>query len=190
MRPSDLLLFDTTPASERFSDLPRREFRVTQAGNMLMADRVCYYGRTMGKLVVLMITAFVDMVGFAMVLPLIPFYATQMGATGFVVGLLISAFSVAQLLSAATWGHASDRFGRRPAVVAGLLVSAVAYVVFGLATTLWVLLASRLVQGIGGGTVGVLQAWPPGSDCGACERDADRTPHTRRNTVASRHSRR
>jgi len=113
----------------------------------------------MGKLVVLMITAFVDMVGFAMVLPLIPFYATQMGATGFTVGLLISAFSVAQLVSSPTWGKISDRFGRRPAVLVGLLVSAVAYVIFGVATTLWVLLASRVVQGVGGGTVGVLQAY-------------------------------
>jgi MFS family permease len=113
----------------------------------------------MGKLLVLMITAFVDMVGFAMVLPLVPFYAASMGATGFIVGLLISSFSVAQLLSAPTWGKVSDRFGRRPAVISGLLISAVAYVVFGLAGTLWILLLSRVVQGVGGGTVGVLQAY-------------------------------
>jgi MFS family permease len=110
----------------------------------------------MGRLIVLMITAFVDMVGFAMVLPLIPFYATSMGATAFVVGVLISVFSVAQLVSAPAWGRVSDHFGRRPAVVGGLLISTVAYVVFGLATTLPVLLVSRLVQGVGGGTVGVL----------------------------------
>ena len=113
----------------------------------------------MGKLLVLMITAFVDMVGFAMVLPLVPFYAGSMGANGFIVGVLISAFSVAQLLSAPTWGRVSDRFGRRPAVISGLLISAVAYVVFGVAGTLWILLLSRVVQGIGGGTVGVLQAY-------------------------------
>jgi len=113
----------------------------------------------MGKLLVLMVTAFVDMVGFAMVLPLVPFYAANMGATGFIVGLLISSFSVAQLVSAPTWGRISDRFGRRPAVITGLLISAVAYVVFGLAGTLWILLLSRVVQGIGGGTVGVLQAY-------------------------------
>jgi len=113
----------------------------------------------MGKLLVLMITAFVDMVGFAMVLPLVPFYAASMGATGFIVGLLISSFSVAQLVSAPSWGRVSDRFGRRPAVISGLLISAVAYVVFGLAGTLWLLLLSRVVQGIGGGTVGVLQAY-------------------------------
>jgi MFS family permease len=113
----------------------------------------------MGKLLVLMITAFVDMVGFAMVLPLLPFYAARMGATGFVVGLLISAFSVAQLLSAPTWGKVSDRFGRRPAVISGLLISAIAYLVFGVAGTLAILLVSRVVQGVGGGTVGVLQAY-------------------------------
>ena len=113
----------------------------------------------MGNLVVLMITAFVDMVGFAMVLPLVPFYAASMGATGFVVGLLISSFSVAQLVSAPTWGRVSDRFGRRPAVISGLLISAAAYVVFGLAGTIWILLLSRVVQGVGGGTVGVLQAY-------------------------------
>ena len=113
----------------------------------------------MGKLLVLMITAFVDMVGFAMVLPLIPFYAASMGATGLIVGLLISAFSVAQLVSAPSWGKVSDRFGRRPAVIIGLLISALAYVVFGLAETLWILLLSRIVQGVGGGTVGVLQAY-------------------------------
>jgi len=113
----------------------------------------------MGKLLVLMVTAFVDMVGFAMVLPLVPFYAASMGATGFIVGLLISSFSVAQLVSAPSWGRLSDHFGRRPAVISGLLISAAAYVVFGLAGTLWILLLSRVVQGIGGGTVGVLQAY-------------------------------
>jgi multidrug resistance protein len=113
----------------------------------------------MGKLIVLMITAFVDMVGFAMVLPLLPFYAASMGATGLIVGLLISTFSVAQLVSAPTWGKISDHFGRRPAVITGLLISSAAYVVFGLAGTIWVLLVSRVIQGVGGGTVGVLQAY-------------------------------
>src|SRR5947207_9243590 len=121
----------------------------------------------MGKLLVLMVTAFVDMVGFAMVLPLVPFYASSMGATGFIVGLLISSFSVAQLVSAPTWGRVSDLFGRRPAVITGLLISAVAYVVFGLAGTLWILLLSRVVQGVGGGTVGRASCRERGEVCGA-----------------------
>jgi len=113
----------------------------------------------MAKLIVLMVTAFVDMVGFAMVIPLVPFYATQMGADATIVGVLISAFSIAQLLSAPTWGRLSDRYGRRPAVLAGLGVSAIGYVVFAIAGNIWLLFLSRVVQGIGGGTVGVLQAY-------------------------------
>ena len=83
----------------------------------------------MGKLVVLMFTAFVDMVGSSMILPLVPYYATRMGANGFMVGLIIASFSVAQLVSAPLWGRFSDRYGRRPAILLGLLVSSAAYVV-------------------------------------------------------------
>ena len=112
-----------------------------------------------GKLTVLMITAFVDMLGLAMVIPLLPFYATKLGASATIVGVLIAAFSIAQLASAPLWGRFSDRYGRRPALLAGLLVSAVAYVIFAYASTLWLLLISRIVQGLGGGTIGVVQAY-------------------------------
>ena len=113
----------------------------------------------MGKLAVLMITAFMDMVGLLMVLPLLPFYAQRLGAGGLIVGLLVSSFSVAQLLSAPVWGRMSDRYGRRPALLVGLTSSAIAYVVFAYADSLWLLFASRIVQGAGGGTVGVIQAY-------------------------------
>ena len=65
-----------------------------------------------GKLTVLMITAFVDMLGLAMIIPLLPFYATKLGASATVVGVLIAAFSIAQLASAPLWGRFSDRYGR------------------------------------------------------------------------------
>ena len=106
-----------------------------------------------------MITAFVDMLGLAMIIPLLPFYATKMGASATIVGILIAAFSIAQLASAPIWGKFSDRYGRRPALLAGLLISAVAYVIFAYASTLWLLLLSRIVQGLGGGTIGVVQAY-------------------------------
>jgi len=112
-----------------------------------------------GKLTVLMITAFVDMLGLAMVIPLLPFYATKLGASATIVGVLIAAFSIAQLASAPLWGRFSDGYGRRPALLAGLLISAVAYVIFAYASTLWLLLLSRIVQGFGGGTIGVVQAY-------------------------------
>jgi MFS family permease len=113
----------------------------------------------MGKLVVLMVTAFVDMVGLLMIIPLLPFYAKDLGANGLIVGLLFSSFSVAQLITAPIWGRFSDRYGRRPALLVGLTASAIAYVVFGYANTLWLLFLSRLVQGAGGGTVSVIQAY-------------------------------
>src|SRR5215217_3004499 len=113
----------------------------------------------MGKLVVLMITAFIDMVGTLMIIPLLPFYAKEFGANGLVVGLLVSSFSIAQLVSAPMWGRFSDRYGRRPALLVGLGASALAYGVFAYADSLWLLFLSRLVQGAGGGTVSVIQAY-------------------------------
>src|SRR6478752_3821094 len=113
----------------------------------------------MGKLAVLMITAFIDMVGALMIVPLMPFYAKSFGANGFVVGLLVASFAVAQLLSAPMWGRFSDRYGRRPALLVGLGASAIAYVIFAYSGSLFMLFLSRIVQGAGGGTVGVIQAY-------------------------------
>jgi MFS family permease len=126
-------------------------------------------------LITLMATAFVDMVGVLIVLPLLPFYARALGGTGVdlrvpvagsvhlgigvIVALLVTAFTTAQLLSAPLWGRFSDRFGRRPALLIALGASAIAYVVFAFAGSLVFLFASRLVQGAGGGTVGVIQSY-------------------------------
>jgi multidrug resistance protein len=106
-----------------------------------------------------MITAFVDMVGLLMVIPLLPYYAVELGGGGFVVGILVSSYAVAQLISAPLWGRVSDRYGRRPALLVGLVFSALAYIVFSYATSIWLLLLSRLIQGAGGGTTGVIQAY-------------------------------
>ena len=112
-----------------------------------------------GKLFVLIITALVDMVGLLMIIPLMPFYARELGGSALIVVILASAFTAAQLLSAPVWGRFSDRYGRRPALLIGLAAACIAYVVFAFATSLWLLLLSRLVQGAGGGTVGVIQAY-------------------------------
>lgn len=111
------------------------------------------------KLWVLMVTAFVDMVGFALVLPLLPLYARDFGATASTIGYLMAAFALAQLLTAPHWGRLSDRIGRRPVILGGQALSAVAFVLFGFADSVWVLLFSRLAQGVGGGTIAVTQAY-------------------------------
>ncbi|HET7040857.1 MAG TPA: MFS transporter, partial [Gemmatimonadales bacterium] len=111
------------------------------------------------RLGVLIAVNTVDQMGFAMVFPILPFYAERMGATPLAIGLIIASYSVAQLISAPLWGRVSDRYGRRPALLIGLLGSMMAYVVFAFAGSLWLLFLSRFVQGAGGGTTGVAQAY-------------------------------
>lgn len=114
---------------------------------------------TLKQLWILMATAFLDMVGGLMVMPLLPYYATEMGVRPRLVTLLISVFFFAQLVTAPLWGRFSDHYGRRPMLLLGMLLSAVAFAFFGLAATFWQLLLFRLIQGVGGGTTGVLHAY-------------------------------
>ncbi len=122
------------------------------------------------NLLVLMLTAFVDMAGLFLVIPLVPYYVKlfhENGETlfgleigvGFLTGLVVTSFTVAQLLTAPFWGRFSDRFGRRAAMTVALTASCAAYLLFGFADSLWLLLLSRVVQGAGGGLVGVIQAY-------------------------------
>src|SRR6266508_2629630 len=122
------------------------------------------------NLFALMATAFVDMLGLLMIIPLLPFYVKTLGGSGIdllgmhfgigiISGFIIAAFTVAQLLSAPMWGRFSDRVGRRPTLLIALGSSAIAYLIFGFAHSLFVLFLSRIVQGAGGGTVGVIQAY-------------------------------
>ncbi len=117
----------------------------------------------LGRLWVLMLTVFVDMMGFLIVLPLLPFYAGELvedpERIGVLVGALVSVFAVAQLVMSPVWGKLSDRYGRRPMIIAGLAISAVSYLLFEGATTVWLLFFSRVVQGVGAGTNGVVQAY-------------------------------
>jgi MFS family permease len=111
------------------------------------------------KLSVLIAASGVDMIGFAMILPLLPFYALELEASPLTIGLILSSFSVAQLVSAPVWGRVSDLYGRRPALLIGLTASAAAYLVFAVANAVWLLFASRIIQGAGGGTTGVAHAY-------------------------------
>lgn len=115
--------------------------------------------KNLRRIAVLMATAFVDMIGFAIVFPLLPFYAERMDAAPWVIGWMIAMFSIMQLTFAPLWGRFSDRYGRRPALLLGLFISASAFLIFAFANTIWLLFLTRLVQGIGGGTVGVAQAY-------------------------------
>ena len=110
-------------------------------------------------LVIIFFTVFVDLIGFGIVLPLLPFYAQTFGATALMVGLLSTSFSLMQFLFAPLWGRLSDRVGRRPIILLGLLGSSVSYLVFGLANSLIVLFLSRILAGIAGANISTAQAY-------------------------------
>jgi len=110
-------------------------------------------------LVVLFLTVFIDLIGFGIVLPLLPFYAQHFGANALLVGLLSTSFSLMQLLFAPVWGRLSDRVGRRPVILAGLLGSSISYLTFGLAPSLPILFLSRILAGIAGANISTAQAY-------------------------------
>lgn len=111
------------------------------------------------SLVVVYSTVFVDLLGFGIILPILPFYAERFGAEGFRVGAVLTAYSGAQLISAFFLGRLSDRIGRRPVLLASLVGSAVSLALTGLAGSLAVLLASRVLAGAFGGSIPTAQAY-------------------------------
>lgn len=111
------------------------------------------------RLPILFLTVLVDLIGFGIVLPILPFYARGFGAEGLETGLLVAVYSLVQLVMAPLWGRLSDRVGRRPVLILGLLGSAAAYVVFARADSLAQLFLSRIIGGIGGSTIPVAQAY-------------------------------
>jgi multidrug resistance protein len=110
-------------------------------------------------LVILFLTVFLDLLGFGMVLPLLPYYAKAFGAGPFAIGALLSIYSIMQLIFSPIWGRLSDRVGRRPLLLMSLVGSSVGLVLFGLANTLWLLFASRAFSGITAATISIAQAY-------------------------------
>jgi DHA1 family tetracycline resistance protein-like MFS transporter len=104
-------------------------------------------------------TVFLDLIGFGIVLPLLPSYAAALHVGETRIGILVASFSLMQFLLAHWWGRLSDRIGRRPVLLVGLAGSALSYLLFAFAANYWVLLLSRVVAGAMGATVNVAQAY-------------------------------
>jgi DHA1 family tetracycline resistance protein-like MFS transporter len=108
---------------------------------------------------VLFVVVLVDLIGFGIVLPLLPAQAAEFSSSETAIGALVASFSLMQFLLAPWWGRLSDRIGRRPVLLLGLASSAGSYLIFALARDYWVLLASRVLAGGLGATVNVAQAY-------------------------------
>ena len=114
------------------------------------------------SLLVIFLTVFIDLVGFGIVLPVLPQYGMEFGANGWQVGLIVASFSLMQFLFAPAWGRLSDRIGRRPVLLISTFGAAVSYALFALAAVqinLWLLVASRLFAGVCGANLSVASAY-------------------------------
>jgi len=117
-----------------------------------------------GSLLVIFLTVFIDLLGFGMVLPLLPIYAKSFGVEqgGWEIGLLMASFSAMTFIFAPLWGRASDRIGRRPVLIVGLIGSVCFYILFGIATvwqSMTLLFVARIGAGIAGATIPAAQAY-------------------------------
>lgn len=105
------------------------------------------------------LTVFVDVLGLTLVLPLLPFYALHFGASPFVVGCLAATYAVCQLVSGPILGRISDQVGRKPTLLASQLGTFVGFLVLGFANALWMLFASRIIDGSTAGNLSIAQAY-------------------------------
>ncbi len=113
----------------------------------------------MSRLTIIFLTIFIDLIGFGIVLPLLPFYAQDLGASPAIIGLIVGIHPAMQFVFGPIWGRLSDKIGRRPILLLGLLGSAASYLIFGLATSVLWLFASRAMAGIAGANISVAQAY-------------------------------
>ena len=100
------------------------------------------------NIAILFFTLVVVMLGFGIVIPILPFYIDAFGATGSSLGLLMATFAVMQFVCAPIWGDLSDRYGRKPILIIGVVGNGLAHLLFGLSTQLWMLFAARTMAGI------------------------------------------
>ena len=107
----------------------------------------------------LFLIVFIDLLGFSIILPLLPFYAKTFSATPTQVGLLVASYAAAQLVGAPVLGRMSDRFGRKPVLLISLAGTFIGFLMLGFANSLAILFASRILDGFTGGNISVAQAY-------------------------------
>src|SRR5215208_5413450 len=110
-------------------------------------------------LLIIFLTIFVNLVGFGIIIPLLPFYAGTFGASPVVIGLLFAIFSLCQLIAAPVLGDLSDRYGRRPVLIFSLVGTVVSFVMLAVADSMWMLFAARIVDGLSGGNISTARAY-------------------------------
>jgi len=111
------------------------------------------------RVAVIFFTVLIDLIGFGIVLPILPFYAQHFGAAGLGYGAVVGVFSLMQFVATALLGKLSDRIGRRPVLLTTMIINAIGYTLFAFAGSYWVLFLSRVVSGFAGGNISAAQAY-------------------------------
>jgi DHA1 family tetracycline resistance protein-like MFS transporter len=111
------------------------------------------------RLFSILLVVFIDLLGFSLILPLLPYYAETFDASQFTTGLLIAVYALMQLVGAPILGRLSDRYGRRPILLVSVFGTFIGFLLFGFATSLWMLFAARILDGLTGGNLSVAQAY-------------------------------
>ena len=111
------------------------------------------------RLFSIILIVFIDLLGFSLIIPLLPYYAQTFNANATTIGLLLASYAAAQLIGAPLLGRASDKYGRRPILLISVLGTFLGFLLFGFANSLAMLFASRILQGITGGNLSVAQAY-------------------------------
>jgi MFS transporter, DHA1 family, tetracycline resistance protein len=110
-------------------------------------------------LLIIFLTIFVNLVGFGIIIPLLPFYAETFGASPLVIGLLFAIFSLCQLVASPALGDLSDRYGRRPVLIFSLAGTVASFVMLALAHSIVMLFLARMVDGLSGGNISTARAY-------------------------------
>src|SRR2546427_509168 len=117
------------------------------------------------RVAVIFFTVLIDLIGFGIVIPILPGYAVRFGAHGFEFGALLGVYSLMQFFAAAVLGRLSDRVGRRPVLLTTMVLNTGGYLLFAFAGSYWALFASRVIGGVSGGDIsaaaGPLARSPP-----------------------------
>ena len=111
------------------------------------------------RLFSIILVVFIDLLGFSLILPLLPYYAKTFAANQTTTGILIASYAVMQLIGAPILGRLSDRFGRRPVLLVSVFGTFLGFLLLGFANALWMLFASRILDGLTGGNLSVAQAY-------------------------------
>src|SRR5579863_864551 len=111
------------------------------------------------KLLPILGVTFIDIIGFSMLIPMLPYFVTHFGASPFVVGVLFGTFSLCQLVTAPLWGHVSDRFGRKRVLIVSQIGATIGWAMLAFAPNIAMVFVARIIEGVSGGNISITQAY-------------------------------